>query len=89
MVHRTSEHDDGLVRIALSGRFNNALEKTYVEHGYPTPYKYSYQTDLIRQGLPDQADLATGLPGRCIGHVTARPGQLRSNQRIQEGSWPT
>lgn len=62
MVHRTSEHDDGLVRIALSGRFNNAREKTYVEHGYPTPYKYSYQTDLIYEDFPTQADLAAVFP---------------------------
>jgi hypothetical protein len=62
MVHRTSEHDDGLVRIALSGRFNNAKEKTYVEHGYPTPYKYSYQTDLIYKDFPSQADLAAIFP---------------------------
>ena len=63
MVHRTSEEDDGLVRIALSGRFNNAKEKTYVEHGYPTPYKYSYQTDLIYEGFPTLADLAAVFPG--------------------------
>lgn len=63
MVHRTSEHDDGLVRIALSGRFNNAMEKTYVEHGYPTPYKYSYQTDLIHENFPTLTDLAAVFPG--------------------------
>lgn len=63
MVHRTSEHDDGLVRIALSGRFNNAMEKTYVEHGYPTPYKYSYQTNLIHENFPTLTDLATVFPG--------------------------
>jgi phytanoyl-CoA hydroxylase len=62
MVHRTGEQDDGLVRIALSGRFNNAKEKTYVEHGYPTPYKYSYQTNLIYEGFPTLTDLATVFP---------------------------
>jgi len=62
MVHRTSEADDGLVRIALSGRFNNAREKTYVEHGYPTPYKYSYRTDLIYDGFPTLADVAAIFP---------------------------
>jgi ectoine hydroxylase-related dioxygenase (phytanoyl-CoA dioxygenase family) len=62
LVHRTSELDDGLVRIALSGRFNNAEEKTYVEHGYPTPYKYSYRTDLIYQDFPSLAELATIFP---------------------------
>jgi phytanoyl-CoA hydroxylase len=62
MVHRTGEQDDGLVRIALSGRFNNAKEKTYVEHGYPTPYKYSYQTNLIYEGFPTLTDVATVFP---------------------------
>lgn len=62
MVHRTSEADDGLVRIAMSGRFNNAKERTYVEHGYPTPYKYSYQTNLIYEGFPTLADVATVFP---------------------------
>jgi phytanoyl-CoA hydroxylase len=62
MVHRTSEDDDGLVRIALSGRFNNAKEKTYVAHGYPTPYKYSYQTNLIHEGFPTLGDVAEIFP---------------------------
>jgi phytanoyl-CoA hydroxylase len=67
MVHRTSDEDDGLVRIALSGRFNNAKEKTYVDHGYPTPYKYSYRTDLIHEGFPTLSDLATIFPGAAPG----------------------
>jgi ectoine hydroxylase-related dioxygenase (phytanoyl-CoA dioxygenase family) len=62
LVHRTSEQDDGLTRIALSGRFNNALEQTYVAHGFPTPYKYSYQTDLIVKDFPTAADLAKIFP---------------------------
>jgi hypothetical protein len=67
IVHRTSEADDGLVRIALSGRFNNAREKTYVEHGYPTPYKYSYRTDLIHEGFPTLSDVATIFPAAALG----------------------
>jgi hypothetical protein len=62
MDHRTSEQDDGLVPIALSGRVSNARERTYVEHGYSTPYKYSYQTDLIYKDFPSQADLAAVFP---------------------------
>jgi phytanoyl-CoA hydroxylase len=62
LVHRTSEQDDGLVRIALSGRLNNAREQTFVEHGYPTPYKYSYRTDLIFENFPSLADLARIFP---------------------------
>ena len=62
LVHRTSEEDDGLTRIALSGRFNNAAEETYAAHGFPTPYKYSYQTDLIVKDFPTAADLAKIFP---------------------------
>lgn len=66
LVHRTSEVDDGLVRIALSGRFNNAREKTYVEHGYPTPYKYSYQTELLHEGFPTLSDIAAIFPAAAV-----------------------
>ena len=62
MVHRTSEADDGLVRVALIGSFNNAREKTYVEHGYPTGYKYVNQTSLIYEGFPTLADVAAIFP---------------------------
>jgi len=62
-VHRTGEQGDGEVRVAYSGRFNNAAEPTYVEHGYPTPYKYSYQTDLIVPDFPKAQDLARIFPG--------------------------
>lgn len=62
LVHRTGEQGDGRVRIAYSGRFNNAAESTFVEHGYPTPYKYSYQTELIVPDFPKPQDLARIFP---------------------------
>lgn len=62
LVHRTGEHGDGLVRIAFSTRFNNAAEPTFVEHGFPTPYKYSYQTDLIIPDFPTKDDLRAVFP---------------------------
>jgi len=52
LVHRTSDKSDGLVRIAISTRFNNAEEPTFLERGYATPYKYSYRLDLITQDFP-------------------------------------
>ena len=63
MVHRTGDRDDGLVRIALSVRFNNASEPTYVAHGFPTPYKYSYRLDLMFKDFPTSADLKSIFPG--------------------------
>lgn len=61
-VHRTGEAGDGEVRVAFSSRFNNASEPTYAGHGYPTPYKYSYQTDLIHPGFPTAAELKRVFP---------------------------
>ena len=62
LVHRTGEEGDGHVRIALSGRFNNASEHTFVEHGYPTPYSYTYRKDLMFEKFPSPDDLRTVFP---------------------------
>jgi ectoine hydroxylase-related dioxygenase (phytanoyl-CoA dioxygenase family) len=62
LVHRTGEEGDGMVRIALSGRFNNASEHTFVEHGYPTPYSYSYRKDLMVENFPLSDDMRTVFP---------------------------
>lgn len=62
MVHRTGEQGDGKVRIAFSTRFNNAAEPTFVGHGYPTPYKYGYRTDLMFENFPTGDDLAAIFP---------------------------
>lgn len=55
LVHRTAV-GPGL-RIALSTRFNNGVEPSYVERGYPTPYSYSYRTDLM-EPVPRGARIA-------------------------------
>lgn len=62
LVHRTGETGDGLVRIAFSARYNNALEPTYIGHGYHTPYTYGYRKDLMVPGFPTREDLATVFP---------------------------
>lgn len=62
MVHRTGEQGDGLVRMALSGRFNNAAETTFVERRYPTPYSYSYRKDLMFENFPTMDDIETVFP---------------------------
>jgi hypothetical protein len=70
MVHRTGEQGDGLVRTAVSGRFNNAAEPTFVAHGYPTPYSYSYRKDLMFENFPTDDDLETVFPAvRGVRHA--------------------
>ncbi len=51
-----------LVRIVLSGRFNNAYESTFVEHAYPTPYSYTYRKDLMLENFPKVEDLRAVFP---------------------------
>ena len=67
LVHRTGEIGDGQLRVAFSARFNNAAEPTYVAHGYPTPYKYSYRTDLMIPDFPGPADIARVFPDAANG----------------------
>jgi hypothetical protein len=62
LVHRTGETGDGNVRIAFSTRYNNAAEPTWLAHGYPTPYKYSYRTDLMVPDFPTIQDLTRIFP---------------------------
>ena len=62
LVHRTGEKGDGKLRVAYSARYNNAVESSFVEHGFPTPYKYSYQTELIVENFPTVDDVARFFP---------------------------
>jgi ectoine hydroxylase-related dioxygenase (phytanoyl-CoA dioxygenase family) len=67
LVHRTGEAGDGQLRIAFSTRYNNAAEPTYLGHGYPTPYKYSYRTDLMVPDFPKASDLKRVFPDVADG----------------------
>lgn len=57
MVHRTGEHGDDRVRVAMSLRYNNAAEPGYIAHAYPTPYKYDYQLELLFDGFPAEGEV--------------------------------
>jgi hypothetical protein len=57
MVHRTGERGDGNLRIALSTRFNNAREPSYVQRSFAVPYKFSYRLDLIVPDFPTVEDV--------------------------------
>jgi len=57
LVHRTAERGDERVRLSMSLRYNNAAEPHYVAHGYPTPYKYDYQLELLFEDFPAEQDV--------------------------------
>lgn len=57
LVHRTGAVGGGRARIALSYRFNNAAEPSYVARLYPNPY--TYRGDMSLLGLnPGPDDVA-------------------------------
>jgi len=47
-VHRSREKgDDTRLRMAVSFRYNNIMEHTFIERGYPNPYSYKYRLDVM------------------------------------------
>lgn len=57
-VHRSGIEGNGL-RIALSTRFDNASEPTYVERAYPTAYQRSVHREQYVKGFPKLEDLSS------------------------------
>jgi hypothetical protein len=57
LVHRTGSAGGGMVRIALSYRFNNAAEPSFVERNYPSPYVYRPDMRLLKEDFPTADDL--------------------------------
>ncbi len=53
MAHRTGRSKGAGVRWAASFRYNNMLEPTFVTRGFPNPYIYKPQFDLIDDNFPD------------------------------------
>lgn len=62
LVHRTGALGGHRVRIALSYRFNNAADPSYIERNYPNPYTYRADMRLMRENFPTEADIALYFP---------------------------
>jgi ectoine hydroxylase-related dioxygenase (phytanoyl-CoA dioxygenase family) len=54
LVHKTGDGTVDDVRIALSYRFNNAAEATFIERNYPNPYIYKPDLTLITPDFPER-----------------------------------
>jgi hypothetical protein len=48
--------------VALSYRFNNAAEPSYIERNYPIPYTYRADMHLLHPNFPNLADLRAYFP---------------------------
>jgi phytanoyl-CoA hydroxylase len=62
LVHRTGSSGGPDVRIALSYRYNNAAEPSFVARNYPSPYVYRPDMRLLEDDFPTAADVGRFFP---------------------------
>ncbi len=53
LAHRTGQHGGEVARLAASYRYNNVLEPSYAERGYPNPYIYRPDMTILTPGFPE------------------------------------
>jgi phytanoyl-CoA hydroxylase len=58
LVHRTGNAGGADVRIALSYRYNNCAEPSFIERNCPSPYTYRPDMRLLQADFPTAADVA-------------------------------
>lgn len=63
-VHRTGNTGDARVRVAVSCRYNNAAEPTFISRGYASPYRHSYDRALLVENFPSKDEIRTVYPER-------------------------
>lgn len=57
LVHRSGNNVTESIRWSCHFRYNNLEEPTFIERGYPHPYLYKPQEELITPGFPNRDDL--------------------------------
>jgi phytanoyl-CoA hydroxylase len=58
LVHRSGTNSTGSIRWSCHFRYNNLNEATFIERGYPHPYIYRPQEELITPDFPSKDLLA-------------------------------
>ena len=57
LIHKSGTNSTESIRWSCHFRYNNLYEKTFIERGYPHPYIYRPQTELIYPGFPTETQL--------------------------------
>jgi phytanoyl-CoA hydroxylase len=57
LVHRSGNNVTESIRWSCHFRYNNLLEKTFIQRGYPHPFTYKPQRDLITASFPTTAEV--------------------------------
>jgi hypothetical protein len=73
-VHRTALRGSRGFRIAISLRYENATEPTFVERGYPCAYTRTVARGLFVEGFPSPRQVSGAIDGAATGDtVASRP----------------
>ncbi len=57
LVHRSGNNVTRNIRWSVQLRYNNLAEPTFIERGYPMPYIYKPQEELVTPNFPDSSQL--------------------------------
>ena len=58
LVHRSGTNVTRSIRWSCHFRYNNLAEPTFIERGFPHPYLYRPQEELITEGFPTRDALS-------------------------------
>ncbi len=64
LVHRSGTNVTDSIRWSCHFRYNNLAEPTFLERGYPHPYVYKPQEELITPGFPSRSDVGEAFAAR-------------------------
>ena len=62
LVHQSGTNVSSGIRWSCHFRYNNLREGTFIQRGFPHPYLYKPQSDLITPGFPTLADVRAVFP---------------------------
>jgi len=57
LVHRSGNNVTESIRWSCHFRYNNLLDKSFIQRGYPHPFTYKPQRDLITASFPTAAEV--------------------------------
>lgn len=57
ILHRSGTNETGSLRWSCHFRYNNLLEESFIQRGYPHPFTYSIYKELITPGFPTKAEV--------------------------------
>ena len=61
LVHRSGLNSTEDVRWSVQYRYNNLHEPTFIERGFPSPFNYRPDGEVLTPGFPNQADMIAAL----------------------------